>query len=71
MDLMQMLKLESWHSSADRHRFKIVRTDNCTDVPGEIIFADDATGECTIYYNGETKALNFGVGGIKIIKKGY
>ncbi len=39
------MKLESWHSTEDKRRWKIVRTDDYTDVPGEIITADETTGE--------------------------
>jgi hypothetical protein len=42
------VKLESWHSSEDKRRWKIVRTDNYTDVPGEIVTADETTGECSM-----------------------
>ena len=61
------MKLESWHSSEDKRRWKIVRTDDYTDVPGEIITADEATGECSVDIGGATKALNFGPGGIRIV----
>jgi len=61
------LKLESWHSSEDKSRWKVVRTDNYTDVPGEIVTADETTGECSMQVGGETKTLSFGPGGIRII----
>ena len=38
------MKLESWHSTEDKRRWKIVRTDDYTDVAGDIITADEATG---------------------------
>ena len=57
------MKLESWHSTEDKRRWKIVRTDNYTDVPGEIITADEATGECCVHVGGETKTLSFGPAG--------
>jgi hypothetical protein len=62
-----MMKLESWHSSEDKRRWKIVRTDDYTDVPGEIITADESTGECSMLVRGETKALSFGPGGMRIV----
>ena len=62
-----MMKLESWQSAEDKRCWKIVRTDNYTDVPGEIITADEATGECCMQVSGETKSLSFGPCGIKII----
>jgi hypothetical protein len=61
------VKLESWHSSEDKRRWKIVRTDNYTDVPGEIVTADETTGECSVQVSGETKTLSFGAGGIRIV----
>jgi hypothetical protein len=64
------LKLESWHSSEDKHRWKIVRTDNYTDVPGEIVTADETTGECSLHVGNETKTLSFGPGGIRICGRG-
>jgi hypothetical protein len=64
------LKLESWHSSEDKRRWKIVRTDNYTDVPGEILTADETTGECSLHVGGETKTLSFGPGGIRIVGRG-
>ena len=68
------MRLETWHSAEERRRWKIVRTDTYTDVPGEIISADEATGECclqiTVYENGqaktETKQLSYGPNGIRI-----
>ena len=47
-----------------------MRTDNYTDVPGEIIAADETTGECSMLVGGETKTLSFGPGGIRIIGRG-
>jgi hypothetical protein len=61
------VKLESYHSVEDKKRWKIVRTDNYADVPGEIITADETTGECCIKVGGETKTLSFGPRGIKIV----
>ena len=49
------MKLESWHSSEDKRRWKIVRTDNYTDVTGEIVTADETTGECSLHVGGETE----------------
>jgi hypothetical protein len=61
------MKLESYHSTEDKKKWKIVRTDNYTDVAGEIVTADEVTGECTMMVGGETKTLPFGPGGIKIV----
>jgi hypothetical protein len=62
-----MMKLESWQSAEDKRRWKIVRTDSYTDVPGEIITADETTGECCMQVSGEAKSLSFGPCGIRII----
>ncbi len=61
------MKLESWHSSEDKRRWKIVRTDSYRDVEGEIITADEVTGECSVHVGDETKTLSFGPGGIRIV----
>ena len=63
------MKLESYHPAGDKAKWKIVRTDNYTDVPGEIITADEATGECCVQVGGETKTLSFGSRGIRIVRR--
>jgi hypothetical protein len=64
------MKLESWHTTEDKSRFKLVRTDDYTDIPGEIVLADEATGECCVIVAGETKTLRFGPRGIRIVGRG-
>ena len=64
------MKLESWHSSEDKRRWKIVRIDSYADVEGEIVTADETTGECSLEVGGETKTLSFGPGGIRIVGRG-
>jgi hypothetical protein len=61
------VKLESWHSSQDKRRWKIVGTDNYTDVLGEIVTADETTGECRLHVGCETKPLSFGSGGFRFV----
>ena len=61
------MKLESWHTVEDKRKWKLVRRDDCTDVEGEIITADEETGECCVQVRGETKTLSFGPNGIRII----
>lgn len=63
------MKLESCHDSATKSHWKIVRTDNYADIPGEIVAADENTGECSMQVQGETKNMNLGPGGFKIIRK--
>jgi hypothetical protein len=53
------MKLETWHSAKDKRRWKIVRADDYTDVAGEIVTADEATGECYVKVGGEFKTLRF------------
>jgi hypothetical protein len=60
-------KLESWHSTEDKRQWKIVRTYDYADVPGEIITADEVTGECCLQVGAETKTLSFGPRGIRIV----
>jgi hypothetical protein len=66
------MKLESHRSAEDKKRWRIVRTDSYKDVPGEIIAADESTGECDVQrvIDGEEKMehLNFGAGGIKLVR---
>ncbi len=67
------MRLESWHNSEDKARYKCVRTDNYTDVPGDIVMADEATGVCELlvlkadHSGTETKTLDLGPGGIRIV----
>jgi hypothetical protein len=68
------MKLESWHSAEDKARWKIVRTDNYTDVPGNIITADEMSGECCLERydcNGETTTvpLSLGYRGLRIVRR--
>jgi hypothetical protein len=64
------MKLESWATPESKRVWKVVRLDTHADVPGEIIAADDASGECTMFAQGETKTHNFGVLGIKLVGRG-
>ena len=61
------MKLESWQSSEDKAKWKCVRTDSYADVPGEIVAADETSGECSLTVKGETKTFSFGAGGIRIV----
>lgn len=65
------MKLESFTDAAEKATYEIVRTDyvNGGKVPGEIIMADEESGECSVCVAGETKSLNFGPNGIRIVKK--
>jgi hypothetical protein len=65
------MKLESYDPVEKKRRYKIVRTDfggpNGGDVEGEIIAADETSGECCLQVGGETKTLSFGPRGIRIV----
>lgn len=62
------MKIEPHESQAYKHRWKIVDTSDYSDVPGEIISADDVTGEATVERGGETVVLpTLGQGSIKIV----
>ncbi len=61
------MKIEAADSSEDKKRWKLVRTDNYKDIEGEIVSADEETGECSVYVGGETKKLSLGVGGLRIV----
>jgi hypothetical protein len=67
------MKLESYEPAEDKKRWKIVRTDNYKEVPGEVFAADENTGECDVQrvIDGEEKMehLNFGAGGIKLVRR--
>jgi hypothetical protein len=70
------MRLESWHSTEDKARWKLVRTDNFVDIPGAIVTADETTGECSVSVPNadrsgmETKTLSFGPGGVRIVRAG-
>ena len=55
------------HTVEDKKRWKLVRTDSCADVPGEIITADEDSGECCLQVDGEAKTFSFGPRGIRIV----
>jgi hypothetical protein len=61
------VKLEAWESAEVKRRWKIVRTNDYTDVAGDIIAANEDTGECCLVVAGETKTLSFGPNGIRIV----
>ena len=57
--------LGSWNSTEVKRNWTIVRIDDYTDVVGEIITADEATGECCILIGSKTNPLSFGPRGIR------
>lgn len=63
------MRLETWHTSVDKANWKLVRLDDYTDVPGDIVAADEETGECKMHICGEIKTLSFGPNGIRILNR--
>lgn len=61
------MKLESWQPAEDRRRWKLVRCDDCTDVAGDIVTADENSGECCVQVGGEVKTHSFGPRGLRIV----
>ncbi len=65
------MNIESSDSLAHKARYKLVRRDDFTDVPGTIITANEDTGECMVSIATpggiETKTLSFGPRGIRIV----
>jgi hypothetical protein len=64
------MKLETWHSSAEKALWKIVRLDTYVDVEGDIISADESTGECSLQVGAEAKTFSFGPNGMRIVGRG-
>jgi hypothetical protein len=63
------VKIDSSISSEERAKYKVVRADDYTDLPGEIMEADETTGEVVMIIAGEKKTFSLGHGGIRIIPR--
>jgi hypothetical protein len=63
------MTFESWQSAEDKRRWKIVRRDTMENVPGNIITANEDSGECCVEIGGETKTLSFGWRGLKLVPR--
>ena len=67
------MKLEASHSGEEKKRWQVVRTDfagpHGGSVEGEIVTADEDSGECIMNVGGETKTLSFGPRGIRIVSR--
>jgi hypothetical protein len=63
------MKLDSSDSSEIKRLWKVVRTDSYDDVPGDIIMADEDTGECCLKVSGQDTpiTLSFGPRGIRLV----
>jgi hypothetical protein len=42
------MKIEESDSEEKKRRYKVVRRDTMGELPGEIVYADDATGRCML-----------------------
>lgn len=63
------MRFESYDSIETKRRWKLVRRDDFTDVEGQIISADEATGDCCLQVGEETKTLSFGEKGFRIVSR--
>lgn len=61
------MKLNTTDPLCEKARFKIIRTDDYSDLPGMIVRANEETGECVMTVSGETRLFNFGQFGIRIV----
>ena len=61
-------KLTATDPESERVRYKIVRRDYMTDVPGLILSASVETGLCLLRHpNGASQEFNFGPDGLRIV----
>jgi hypothetical protein len=63
------MKIESGASAEEKKLWKVVRVDSYTDVPGDIVSADEQSGNCTMMIAGESKNFSFGEHGIRIVRR--
>lgn len=61
------MKLDETTPAEERARWKAVRTDSLRDIPGEIVSADEQTGECVIDVHGQKQEWKFGSHGLRIM----
>jgi hypothetical protein len=63
--------IESWTPVEEKRKWKLVRRDSCTDVPGSIVSANEETGECCLEVatpgGTEAKTFSFGPDGIRLV----
>ena len=61
------MKIEHSHPSEYKDRWRIVRRDSLTTIAGNILSANEETGECELLIDGEKKTFCFGPNGIRIV----
>lgn len=64
-----MMRIESWENPAVKAHFKIVRTDDYSDIHGEIVTAYEETGEYCICVGGQIQSFSLGPNGIRIVRR--
>lgn len=64
-----MTRIDASASLEDKRRWRIVRRDSLTSVEGDIVAADEDSGECSLTVKGETKTFSFGPRGIRIVSR--
>ena len=70
------MKLEEAQPAEAKAGWKIVRLDSFADLPGEIVHADEETGECAIVAQKpgappgetETRTYSLGAGGLSLVR---
>jgi hypothetical protein len=64
------MKIEAGAESEVKKRWKVVRLDSGADVPGDLVSADEVTGEVVTSVKGENQTFNLHQCGIKIVSRG-
>jgi len=68
------MKIERYHGEDDKKRWMAIRTDYCGSnggiLDGDIVEADEESGDVVVKINGEEKTLSFGPHGIRLIGRG-
>jgi hypothetical protein len=64
------MKIDPAMAEAERSRWRVVRLDTCEDVPGEILSADEQTGEVKMAdLGGEERSYSLGQHGIRLLPR--
>lgn len=63
------MKFEAYDSEEKKAPWKIVRLDTFQDISGQIVTADELTGECSVKNGDETKNFSLGERGLSIISR--
>lgn len=63
------MKIESYQAMEEKKAYKIVLRSDCSDVEGDIVDADEATGTYSVVVRGETKTTTLGPETIRIVRR--